>query len=479
MTLRKSLAITFGTSYAELVLGFIAGVILTRILNPEDFGIYSIAASIAAVGYLFRNFGVGQFIIHAEELSEDFLRAAFTATLAVSWLIALILLIGAPLLADFYDNPGVGEVLYFLSFNFLILPFGAVSDAVLRRRMQFDKIAIIRIVSASANLVVAVTAAWLGARYMAIAWATNAATITTIALVLLYRPAGLPLLPGIRALREVLAFGIKVGTLDLVDKGSDSATELIIGKAYSLHDLGIYSRAFGTFMLFEYAFVAGFRPVMLPYLAETNRNKTPLGPVFMRIIAFSMMCMIPFFVFLYFNATDVLHVLYGHQWTASVPVLQVLCLAGIALAPTVYFEQVLIACGRPGLALQYQFTFQATRLLALLVLIGGSLQAAAAAFVIGALFKAGIVLYQARKLFAVQMGEFLRTLGPAVLTGLVVGISTLLLGSLLQGWSEPARLVAVSLCAGLVWLAMTFFLRHPIADEVKKLIDSRRKTTGN
>jgi len=397
VSIRRSVAIFFSAKYIELLLGLVSSLILARLLSPEEFGIYSIAASVVMIGYLFRNFGVGQYIVQIEKLNDGILRSAFTVTLVISWAIGLLLLLIAPWLGDSYENTGITTVLRLLSLNFLLLPFGAIADAVLRRNMAFDKLAIINVSAASTTLVVGVTAALLGASYLSIAWASNASTIVSILLTLFFRPAGLPWLPGVSHLREVGKFGLKVGAMDIFNRGSDSVTELIIGRFQGLHSLGIYSRAYGTFWLFEYAFTQGIRPVILPYLSKAKHEQANLGELYIGIVTFTSIFLIPFFVFLGLNAQDIIHVMYGDQWTAAVPLLQVLCIAGLFFAPTIFFEQLMIAQGRPGQGLRYIAISQVLRLAALMALVGISLRAAALALLIWALVKVALAFSMARK----------------------------------------------------------------------------------
>ncbi len=470
MSTRRHIAITFAAKYIELGLGFVSSIILARLLTPEDFGIYSIAASLVLIGYLFRNFGVGQFIVQVEKLDDDILRAAFTLTLAASWIIGLVLLAIAPWAGDFYENPGVTVVLRFLALNFFLLPFGAITDAVLRRNMAFDKLAIMTIAAAAAALVVGVGSAWLGARYLAITWAANASTLTTILLTLLFRPQGLPWWPGLRGMRRVFAFGIKVGSLDVVNRGSDAATEMIVGKAFSLHDLGIYSRAYGAFMLFEYAFVHGVRPVVLPYLSEARRGQADLGEIYRQIIAYATVLMVPFFTLVGFVSADVILVLYGNQWTASAPLLAIMCAAGGFLSLTVFFDQLLIAKGLPGQALSYQVLAQALRLGALLLLVTGSLAWTAVAVVVGALARAMLVVRLAKRHFGLSPSRLLGTLVPAGATALSVAVALVIVHGLLDDSTIPIlRLVADGLAAAVAWIAATFVCRHPVSEEIRRL----------
>lgn len=471
MSIRRSVAIFFSAKYIELLLGLVSSLILARLLSPEEFGIYSIAASVVMIGYLFRNFGVGQYIVQIEKLNDGILRSAFTVTLVISWAIGLLLLLIAPWLGDSYENTGITTVLRLLSLNFLLLPFGAIADAVLRRNMAFDKLAIINVSAASTTLVVGVTAALLGASYLSIAWASNASTIVSILLTLFFRPAGVPWLPGVSHLREVGKFGLKVGAMDIFNRGSDSVTELIIGRFQGLHSLGIYSRAYGTFWLFEYAFTQGIRPVILPYLSKAKHEQANLGELYIGIVTFTSIFLIPFFVFLGLNAQDIIHVMYGDQWTAAVPLLQVLCIAGLFFAPTIFFEQLMIAQGRPGQGLRYIAISQVLRLAALMALVGISLRAAALALLIWALVKVALAFSMARLHFGLRPLAFLRALWPAMLTAALLALGIWGMKEATDSWQTPLlRLLALGACAVFIWTAAIFACNHPIAAELRGLL---------
>ncbi|CAA0123392.1 Lipopolysaccharide biosynthesis protein WzxC [Halioglobus japonicus] len=471
MSVRRSVTIFFSAKYVELLLGLVSSLILARLLTPEEFGIYSIAASVVIIGYLFRNFGVGQYIVQVEELNDGILRSAFTVTLGISWSIGLLLIIAAPWLGDYYENSGIATVLRFLSLNFFLLPFGSIADAVLRRNMSFDKLAVINVSAAFTTLVVGVTAAYQGASYLSIAWAANASTVTSIALTLFFRPAGLPWLPGTSHLREVCKFGLKVGMMDLVNRGSDAATELIIGRAQGLFSLGIYSRAYGTFWLFEYAFTQGIRPVILPYLSKAKHEKADLGEIYITIVKFTSIFLLPFFVFLGLNAHDIINVMYGDQWTAAGSILQVLCIAGLFFAPTIFFEQLMIAQGRPGQGLRYIVISQVVRVLALVLWVGISLEAAAAALIVWALVKVALVFSMARQHFSLRPVSFIKALWPAILTAFFLALAIWGMTNATSTWEVPLlRLVAIGLCAAITWFASIFAFDHPITVEVRNLI---------
>ena len=478
MSVRRSISINFASKYVEYGLALLSGIVLARILTPEDFGIYSIAASVVLLGYLFRNFGVGQYIVQAARVTDEMLRAAFSVTLVVSWTIGLLLILGAPTLGRFYEEQGVTLVLYFLSLNFFLLPFGAITNALLRREMRFEKIAVIDISAAVTALIVGLTAAFMGASYMSIAWASNASTFVSILVTPLFRPPGTPWLPGTKGFRNVLSFGVKVGAMDLSNSGTDSATELVIGKAHGLHDLGIYSRAYGTFRLFEFAFVQTIRPVVLPFLSRAKHDEEDLGDIYLKILTLTSIFAIPFFAFLCVNAAEVIALLYGDQWGAAAPVLQVMCVAGAFFAPTLFFEQMLIANGRPGQAMRFVVLSQVLRLGALALLAWVSLEAAAVALIVGFVARLGFVVGLAKQFFALDIGGFVRVIFPAVVVAGLLAASTV--GTrvfVIPDGGSFLTLLITGVIALILWLSFVFATVHPVSLEVRRLLNKALRKT--
>jgi PST family polysaccharide transporter len=277
----------------------------------------------------------------------------------------------------------------------------------------------------------------------------------------------------------VWKFGLKVGMMDLCNRGSDAATELIIGRAQSLFSLGIYSRAYGTFWLFEYAFTQGIRPVILPYLSRARHEQADLGELYMGIVTFTSIFLIPFFVFLGLNADDIIHIMYGDQWTEAVPVLQVLCIAGLFFAPTIFFEQLMIAQGRPGQGLRYIVISQVLRIAALLALVGVSLEAAAVALIFWALVKVVLALGMAHQHFGLRPLAFFRALLPAIATAALLGLGIWGVLDVADTWDNPfARLAATALCAAAIWLGSIFVFKHPITAELRTLLKKVRARTS-
>ena len=121
MNIRSALAYSFGTRYAATALQFLATLILARLLSPSEIGIYSVGASVIMIAHTLRDFGTSTYVIQEQELTPARLRTAFTLTVSIAWLLALILYFSATPLGVFYSEPGVALVMQVMAVNFALI----------------------------------------------------------------------------------------------------------------------------------------------------------------------------------------------------------------------------------------------------------------------------------------------------------------------------------------------------------------------
>src|SRR5574337_1059689 len=179
---------------------------------------------------MLRDFGVSEFLVQEPILDRALIHTVFTINLLIAWGLGGMLLGGSSIIARFYADPGVGQVLRVMSIVFFLLPFGTTTQALLSREMEFGKLAMIHTVGSITRSCTKVALAYAGFSYMSLAWGAVAGMILPIAGFALwgwrYRVTGM----GFVHWRRVLHFGSSRTVSDVASQLGDQSANLVIGK---------------------------------------------------------------------------------------------------------------------------------------------------------------------------------------------------------------------------------------------------------
>lgn len=465
---RKSLLLSLLDSYIGLVLQLTATVIISRLLTPAEVGVFAIAAVFSALASTFRDFGVAEYLIQERDLTTEKIRAALALNIAISWSMAALLAGAAPLLAAFYRDPGVGHVMTVQAINFLLVPFGAVTQAWFRRELNYRPIVICNVLSSIGAFVVAVALALLGFGYMSLAWSSLAGIVVTALAAAWFRPAGFPLWPSFKGVGQVFQFGKFASAVYIVGQIGKGAPELIIGRARGTADVGIYSRAGGLVEMFNRLLMRPVLQVCMPYFARSNRESGGVVPAYLNSVSLLSAVGWPFLGFLAVVSYAAIRIVYGAQWLAAAPLAQILCLAcGIELVFTLSREA-LLAKGEAARANTLQLQIVALQLLGLCAVFVWGLPGACVGLAAAAAGGAALSQWHLQRGIGLAVGDMLSACKPSLL---------LLLGAvgpvaLLSVWLPPDESNYVHWAVwGTAWVAGSWLvglrlLRHLLWQEV-------------
>jgi O-antigen/teichoic acid export membrane protein len=368
-SVRRSLAYTFAEGYLGTALQLIATFFLARLLTPQETGVWAVAAVFAAIASNFRDFGVAEYLIQEKDLTRQKLRAALSANIIVSWLMGISLLAASGWIAEFYDEWGIARVIRVQAINFFLIPFGAVTYAYFRRELNYKPFFWVSLLTNITSITVALSCAWAGLGYMSLAWSSLAGVIVTVAFAMVVRPPGLPLMPGLTGLIDVLHFGKHATGIYFFGQVGKSAPELIIGRVLGMAPVAFFSRANGLTELFHRTVLRAAFPVCLPYFAQEAREGGNVRTGYLRAVSYLTVIGWPIFAFLATMAFPAIRILYGSQWLSSVPLARVLCVAAALEVAYILTKEVLIAQGDVRVANYLQAALQCLRVIGILAVI--------------------------------------------------------------------------------------------------------------
>ncbi len=472
LSTRAAIAFSIGARYLALIAQFASTMVLARLLTPEEIGVYSAGFTLIALAHLFRDFGLNQYLIQEQRLDDDKVATAFTLTILISWgLGALVLFLAQPA-AEFFRQPGIASLVQLLAINFFIIPFGSVTLALLRKQLKFQITSSIGIVATLLGIAVAITTAFQGASYYCLAYGAITETGTTVLLSLFFRPTGLKLGLGLGlGLKEgshILKFGSLVGAGNIIKHFSLNATDAIIARSLGMNALGYYSRAYGTFSLFDHLYTKSVNPIVLPLFSRSRGQLESVRSGYIKAVDYTAIFAWPFFGFLYFFTDEVILLLYGTQWGEAVPLVKTLCLAGILLPPSLLSDNLFIAMGRPDITLKIRIAASALLVSLVALLVDRGLGAVALCLVAFHGMRTALTLLYAKSTLQLDVSFLLQsTLRALPCVLLALAPALLLRNALLQGSSALLiPMLVIALATFLGWLAGLYLSRHPFIEEL-------------
>ncbi|NNG24212.1 lipopolysaccharide biosynthesis protein [Telluria aromaticivorans] len=461
--LKKSLGLSFATQYTEMAIQFIGVMFLARLITPEEIGIYSVAAFLMAMLHVFRDFGVGKYLIAVEELTPERIRSAYGVAIILAGAIALLLYSSAPLVADFYHEPRVADILVVMSASFALTPLGGLLTAIFRRNMEFKKILIVRVTSSVCHVITAVTLAIQDFGALSLAWANFAGILSFGIAAMILRTKGTPFIPSFKKMREILSFGSINSLGNLVGVLGTNGPDVIIGKVISLAASGYFSRANGMVQMFRTLVNGAIVPLVLPYFSQLRREKGDISQAYRSAVEYLSVFAWPFFTVIGLLALPIIRVLYGLQWDASVPVVQVLCVAGAITSLTTFAADVMIAHGKVGQATVSQVLTQPVRIGAILLASPFGLVAIAAALVLAECYTAAIISRRLHAATGIGLRGVLRsTFKSALVTLCSAAGPALVMWAFMNSEHAWLELVVGGLSALIGWLIGIVWTRHPV-----------------
>ncbi|MFZ5512294.1 MAG: lipopolysaccharide biosynthesis protein [Pseudomonadota bacterium] len=468
-SVRRSIALSFLENYTTLFISFVSSVIIARILTPHDIGVFSIGIAIVGMAHMLRDFGIGQYLIQEKELTPEGIQAAFSLTLVIAWALALVIFLAGGPVSRLYESSEVWNVMSVLSVNFLLIPFGSVTMAVLRRQMDFLRLYWIKTSAALAHAGVAIGLAFLGYGYLSLALASTSGILATVVVCALVRPRGLPWKPGFSGLKHVLRFGSYVTGGRLATELGNAFPELVIGKAIDIPSVGIFGRAMGLIDLFNRAFVNAVWSVMLPHFADVARKEGSLKESFLQSVRLTTAVAWPFFTFMGLMAFPLVRALYGDQWDASVPLVRILCVWGGLGAMFFGYSQLVTAMGLPRILAQVEVLGAVLKTAFIAATVFFGLVWVAVGLILWRLVMNYVMFRNLAKLVALQARELFRALGKSAALSAATAAGPLFALLVLGGGNVFFQVLLALPLAVLGWLAAAFGLKHELAGEISYL----------
>lgn len=376
--------------WAVRVGGLVTVAVLTRLLDPSQFGVVAAASAVTPLVLVLSDLGFSTYIVQAEKVDDVSLSTGFWFTMGGALLLSGALVGGAPLIADIFDIPASTDVLRALSLSVLLVIGMSVPVGLLRRRLEFRRLAVQSVVSAAVGQVAAIALAFAGAG----AWALVAQLVLTqlVGFVMAWHAAAWR--PRFqfsrRDLGEMGRFGVKVVSVELIATTRGLAETAVVSNVLGATALGYLSIAQRLIQVAQDLGASTLVQVSTVVFAKVRDDLGRIRSAYVRAQQVSYAVIAPIMTFIAVAGSVVVPVIFGEQWLPAVPVTQALAVAAILTLGAGLDNGLFYGMGHPGRWLAYAAVTDAVTLATTVVVARHGLLAVGVGFV-GVAFTATVV----------------------------------------------------------------------------------------
>lgn len=439
-----------GATAVVALLAFVQTTIVARLIGPSQYGLMAASYVVIGLGQAFSDAGLGSAVI-ARPTPDRVMTSLYWLNALAGAVVCLLIELLSPLVAGFYNEPRVGELLRWTALTFVIVPIGAPFGWIMQRELMFRALATIQVVGAVAGTGVAIVTASFGAGVYALAWGLLSSGALVAVLQMgagwrVWRPR-----PRLRLseVRGYLDFGLYQMGERTVNFGRSNVDYMAIGHYLGPALLGTYSIAYSLVtrpLLYINPVVTR---VVFPIFAKKNDDNDALQRGYLHVLRVIGYVTIPLLVGIAVMAPEFVDVVLGRRWAASTPIIQVLCAVGIINCLVNPIGAVLLSKNRPDIGFKGNVLALIVTAIAVLIAVHSGLLAVAYGFLIAITLIAmgwGVVV---SRVLDLRLKTIAQSLAAPVLLSLTTGLVMLLArGAIGQETDSAAITLAGSVLVG-------------------------------
>jgi PST family polysaccharide transporter len=458
-SLARGIAWTGGVTWGSQILSWASTLIVVHYLVPTDYGLMGMALVYLGLVQMASEFGVGAAIVRFRDLSSDQIKQ-FNSLSVIAGSLGLVASIAVAIpLSQFFHEPRLPMVLWVMSCVFVISAFRVVPQALLIRRLQFRKLAVIDGTQSLIGSCLTLTLAVLGFGYWALALGfVVSATVYTV-LIVAQNPEGFRR-PRLASIREPLTFSSHMLLSRFAWYGYSNADFAVIGRFLGGAALGAYTLGWTLSGMTVEKITAVISRVTPAIFCKVQNDLAAIRRYLLLITEGLALVTFPACVGLALIANDFVRSVLGPHWIVAIVPVQLLAIAATYRSLQPLIPQVLFALGQSRLNMHNAILTA----LVLPICFGlasrwGISGVAAAWLIIGPLMFSRLLLRTLR-LIELPVRQYFLSVWPATSGCLVMVCAVVSVKRAFLGATLPFASLAISILVGAAAYSVTLLTFH-------------------
>lgn len=434
---------------------FLVGLVLARLLTPEEYGLIGIILVFVAVFNGIVDGGLSNALIRKATADNRDFNTVFYSNLVISLFLTGVMYCSAPFIGEFFNQPQLIPLTRAMSCVLIFNALALVQRTLLIKKIDFKTQTKVSLIANLISGLCGITMAAYGCGVWSLVGQQLVRSLLSTTLLWVYGNWYPARVFSWHSFRELVGYGWKLLVSMLIDTTWREINQIVIGKCYSPQSLGQYTRAYQFSSVFSSNLTSVVQRVSFPALSAIQDNPAQLSNAYRRVIRVTMLVTFICMLGLAAIAEPMIRVLVGDQWLPAVPMLQLLCFS-MALYPLHAINlNMLQVQGRSDLFLRLEIIKKIIGIGPLLLGIFVSIHWMLLAGIAVGIISYWLNAYYSGKLLQYSFGRQVKDILPSFVIALVVATSVYPLS--LLAWSPfvilPLQLllgalVAWAICEG-------------------------------
>lgn len=454
---------------------FILGIVLARLLLPEDYGLIGMIAIFIAISQSLVDSGFFTALVQKKNVNQTDYSTIFFFNIIIGCLLYSILFFCARFIADFYETKLLIDIIKVVGLNVIIVSTTIVHKAFITTKIDFKTLAIINITSAISGGVIGI--------YMALnnygVWAlVYQSLVKSLVMAILYwvlnewKPI---LVFDKKSFNSLFGFGSKLMLSELLKIIFKNIYLIIIGKIYSAEELGYFTRATLFKQIPSTLVTTILQSVTFPVLVKVIDQELKVKNILERSVKLTGFVLFPVIMILLFFSEPIILTLLTNKWLPTVILLQILSLE-IIFHPLQYINlNFLNAKGRSDLFLKLEFFKNLLVIIAIISTYKFGLIWMSIGYVMVSFIGFFINTYYTKKYANYSAINQLKDLFPYLIVSVIAIASAYFISSFLDSYYLQLILgITLSL---IIYFFISYLVRFKELTEIQSLLLSKTKRT--
>lgn len=436
-------------------ISIVVSLIVARLLLPSDYGLIAILTVFIAIAEALLDSGFENALIQKTDRTSVDFSTVFYFNITVSAVLYLILFFAAVPISHFYNEPQLVEVTRIYALVVIIQGLAIVQRTKLMISLRFKEFTKINLIAVCISGILGITMAWYGMGvYALLSQSISMQLLSTVGLWLKVRWKP-DYAFSLDSFKRLFSFGSKLLIGGILQRIYTNIYSLIIGKFYSVSDVGFFTKANSLSKLPSLQFTTIISQVSYPALCNLQNDDERLKNQFYKYLRLNCFVVFPAMVILASVARPLITVVLTERWLDMVPYLQILCIAYMFEPIQRFNWYVMNVKGRSDLALKSEVIKKSISILLLVIALQFGVIYICYSILLYSIIDIVITISFVKKVLAWGYRDEFRQVYPYFIASIISGIEILLINSMVSNcWIQ--LIVGIS-GISLYWFVCKFY----------------------